>query len=71
MSIVGAIFVAFYFACGVALAMILGKQFGPVFALAGFLSGLIVPMILWRCIAPRLGRRLRPPGRSDPPGSSA
>ena len=69
MSIVDAIFVALYFACGVALAMFLGKHFGPIYALVGFVMGFAVPMVLWRSIAPRLGRKSPLRKRREPPES--
>ncbi len=59
MSAVDVIFVLFYLLCGFGGAALLGKHFGPIWALVGFFLGFAFPMTLWRSIAPRLGRKAR------------
>jgi hypothetical protein len=65
MSIVDLIFVVFYCLCGFAAFILLGKHFGPIYGLIGFVVGFALPMTLWRFIAPRLGRKRPSQKRGD------
>ena len=57
MSIIDGIFVFIYCMCGLALGLFCVKHFGPIYGLIGFVVGFAIPMILWRFIASRLGRK--------------
>ena len=59
MSIIDAIFVAFYFLCGSVVCVVLARHFGLIFAPIGFILGILLPMALWRFVATRLGARYR------------
>jgi hypothetical protein len=65
MSAVDVIFVFLYFLCGLGVGGLLGKHFGPIYGLIGFVLGFALPMILWRFIAPRLGRKRPSQKRSE------
>jgi hypothetical protein len=57
MSIIDAIFILFYFACGALFAWLLGRHLGPIYGIAGFFLGFLLPMMVWRFLAPRFGKK--------------
>jgi hypothetical protein len=57
MSFIDAIFIFLYALCGLALGRFCATHIGPVYGIFGFIIGFILPMTLWRFIAPRIGVR--------------
>jgi Flp pilus assembly protein TadB len=57
MSAIDAIFVFFYLCCGTALGVVSAKYIGPIYGIIGFIVGFLLPMLLWRFIARRIGSR--------------